>query len=250
MLVLVAMAVFVLTCSAVGLRLLWVAFRSGASAAWSCGLGFTFIALIGYPLNVASGNGMALVGEVDHALNAAGMVFVCAGLSSFFAFTLTTFRLRAPWAWALTGAAVLGLAVTAFGQIGSLGSADRAAHSREVTEVWSQAINYLSAICYAWIGIEGLLEWSRAKKRVALGLTDALVADRFLMWGMFGVSTTGLDVFLIALSMLADHESTVVLRQLALTGFGLISAITVALAFFPPPAYARWVRGRVLAGAR
>src|SRR5262245_6867426 len=77
-----ALAVFVLSCSAVGLRLVWIAARDQVGPALSCGLGFTFIALVGQPLSAMSGSYTGTTGEINHGLSAAGILFVCAGLSS------------------------------------------------------------------------------------------------------------------------------------------------------------------------
>ena len=121
-----ALVVFVLSCSAVGLRLIWIGNRDGFGPAWSCGNGFLFIALVGQPLTVASGLATGTVGSLNHGMAAAAMLFMAAGLSSFYAFTLTVFRPRSPWAWASTAAAVLGLGVCTFGRIDALASADRA----------------------------------------------------------------------------------------------------------------------------
>jgi hypothetical protein len=116
----VALAVFVLSCSAVGSRLLWIGAQQRLGPAWSCGLGFTFIAAVGQPLTAFSGVYAARVGEVNHGLAAAGTLFVAAGLSSFYAFTLTVFRLRSRRGWALTVAAIVALAFASFARIGAL----------------------------------------------------------------------------------------------------------------------------------
>lgn len=244
MLALAALIVFVVTCSAVGLRLLWLGLHEGGGPAWSCGLGFVLIALLGYPLSTVAGVGTAPVGEVNHALGAAGALLTAAGLSSFFAFTLTVFRLRAPWAWALTVGAILVLAVAGFGQIGSLASADPSADSRQVVELWSRMVGTISVVCYAWLGIEGMLEWRKSRRRLALGLGDPVVSNRFLMWGLFGLSTTALSVFLLVLQVVAEHGSHGLAGQLALTLFGLVSSAAAALAFFPPAAYVERIRAR------
>jgi len=249
MISLAALALFVLTCSAVGFRLLWLAAHGGGSPAWSCGLGFTLIATIGYPLSALSGVGLVPVGEVNHALAAAGSVVTAAGLSSFYAFTLTAFRLRTPWAWALTVIAILLLAVASFGQIGALATADPAESSAAVIFGWSRLLTCVCSICYAWLGAEGLIEWSKAKRRVALGLTDPIVANRFLMWGLFGVSTTCLNVVLLAISMIWVEGSRSLAGQVCLAGFGTVSSITAALAFFPPQAYQSRIRARAAAFA-
>jgi hypothetical protein len=240
----IAMAVFVLSCSAVGLRLVWIGARQNIGPAWSCGLGFTFIAAVGQPLQVASGSYTGTIGEINHGLAAAGLLFVCAGLASFFAFTLTVFRMEAKWAWALCCGAILALTICGFGRIGALASADRAALAVAAGKPWSLAIGTLSTLCYAWLGCEGMLEWTKSRRRLALGLADAAVSNRFLMWGIFGVSTTTLSAFLLILQLTTVGGSQSLTGQLATTIFGLVSAGTVMLAFFPPERYLAWVRAR------
>jgi hypothetical protein len=240
----IALAVFVLSCSAVGLRLVWIGARRNIGPAWSCGLGFTFIALVGQPLQAASGSYTGTVGEINHAFAAAGILFVAAGLSSFYAFTLTVFRMQARWAWVLTCAAILALTICGFGRIGALASADRALRAVAVGAPWAKGIGTLSMICYAWLGFEGILEWSKSRKRLALGLADPVVSNRFLMWGLFGTSTAILSGFLLFLQITTVAGSQTLAGQLATAGFGLVSATTVMLAFFPPERYVAWVRAR------
>jgi hypothetical protein len=240
----IALAVFVLSCGAVGLRLIWIGARRRLGPAWSCGLGFAFIALVGQPLTVSSGLYDARIGELNHGLAAAGMLFVAAGLSSFFAFTLTVFRLRSPWAWVLACGAILALAVAGFGRIGALGAADRALSALQVGREWSLATGSLSSLCYAWLGLEGMLEWRSSRRRLALGLADPVVSNRFLMWGLFGISTTTLSLFLLFLQIVSPEGTRSLTGQLATTVFGLVSSGTVMLAFCPPQRYLAWVRAR------
>ena len=240
----IAMALFVLSCSAVGLRLVWIAARQKLGPAWSCGLGFTLIAAVGQPLQLASGSYTGTIGEMNHAFAAAGLLFVAAGLSSFFAFTLTVFRKDATWAWVLACAAILTLTVCAFGRIGAMASADRAARAVLVGAPWSRAIGLISILCYGWLGFEGMLEWSKSRRRLALGLADAAVSNRFLMWGTFGISTTILSAFLMLLQLTTAEGSRSLTGQLATTTFGLVSSTTVMLAFFPPARYVAWLRAR------
>jgi hypothetical protein len=245
----VALVVFVLSCSAVGLRLLWIGQRDGFGPALSCGNGFLFIALIGQPLSVASGLATSTVGELNHGMAAASMLFMAAGLSSFYSFTLTVFRLRSPWAWALTVGAILVLGVCSFGRIDALATADRALLASRVGMEWMITLSVVSTVCYAWLAAEALLEWSKARKRLALGLADPAVSNRFLMWGIFGASTTLLSAFMLWLNVTTAEGSQGLVGQVALTGFGLVSAATVMLAFCPPAAYVAWVRGRAARAA-
>ena len=242
----IALAVFVLSCSAVGLRLIWIGARQSVGPAWSCGLGFTFIATIGQPLSAASGINSGTTGEMNHGLAAAGILFVSAGLASFFAFTLTVFRLQSRWGWVLAAAAILALTVTGFGKIGALASADRGLLASHVGTGWSLATGALSTLCYAWLGVEGMLEWQKSRRRLALGLADPVVSNRFLMWGVFGVSTTLLSSFLLMLQITTGGSGSLT-GQVATTVFGLVSAGTVMLAFFPPRAYVERLRARAAA---
>ena len=244
----IALAVFVISCSAVGLRLLWIGTQQRLGPAWSCGLGFTFIATVGQPLSVASGVNTQTIGEMNHGLAAAGTLFVAAGLASFFAFTLTVFRLQSRWGWALTSGSILALTVAGFGKIGALASADRALLASHVGTDWSLAMGALSTLCYAWLGFEGMLEWGKSRRRLALGLADAAVSNRFLMWGAFGVSTTLLSSFLLFLQITTGGSGSLT-GQIATTVFGLVSSGTVMLAFFPPQRYLAWIRGRAAARA-
>jgi hypothetical protein len=157
--------------------------------------------------------------------------------------------MEAKWAWALCCAAILALTICGFGRIGAMASADRTALAAAVGMPWSLAIGTLSTLCYAWLGFEGMLEWSKSRRRLALGLADATVSNRFLMWGLFGISTTILSSFLLLLQITTVGGSQSLPGQLATTIFGLVSAGTVMLAFFPPERYLAWVRARH-AGAR
>jgi hypothetical protein len=240
----IALALFVLSCSAVGLRLIWIGAHQRLGPAWSCGLGFTFIAAVGQPLSAASGIYDSTIGEVNHALAAAGTLFVAAGLSSFFAFTLTVFRLRSRWGWALAAGAILALAVASFGRIGAMASAERTLAAMQVGRGWNLVLGALSVLCYAWLGAEGLLEWRKSRRRLALGLADPVVSNRFLMWGLFGLSTTLLSAFLLFLQIATAEGSGSLVGQLALTVFGLLSSSAVMLAFFPPERYVARIRAR------
>lgn len=239
---LIALAVFVVFNTAVGLRLLHTAARGGGAAAWTCGFGFTLIGLLGHPLHMISGAGAVPVGEVHQALGAAGSVFIAAGLSAFFAFTLIAFRRTQTWAWIFTGTAIVLLFASAFGQIGALATAPPEMPSAEATRTWSLSLGILSTICYAWSGIEGVAAWTRARKRAALGLTDPLTANRILLWGMHGVCVTVLNAMLITLSAQGVNLGESLLAQVSTAFFSLVSSFTITLAFFPTRAWASWVR--------
>lgn len=147
----------------------------------------------------------------------------------------------------LTSASILALAVAAFGRIGELASADRALVAAVVGRGWSLTVAVLSVLCYAWLGLEGLLEWRKSRRRLALGLVDPVVSNRFLMWGVFGVSTTMLSGFTLALQLAGGPSSSSKVGDVALAVFGLASSAAVMLAFVPPRRYVERIRARAAA---
>jgi hypothetical protein len=80
-----------------------------------------------------------------------------------------------------------------------------------------------------------------ALRRMALGLADPVVTNRFLLWGLFGLMATGINVASAAGVVLgADPtHSPLVLVPMGLLGAG--AALAKYLAFFPPA----WYLGRL-----
>lgn len=230
----VAMLLFVVSCSSVGVRLLWLAKVGGGRPALLCGNGFCLIAILGFPLGVLSGHGLGTVGEVQLPLMAISLLANALGIASFFVFTVHVFRPRALWAHTLAGAAIAGTAMAGVAIVSALALAPSDAPSFRVTWGWSLTFQALCALCFFWMGVEGLAEWRMARRRVALGLSDPAVSMRLLMWGVFGVSTTLLCSVLLAVQLAGHASPTSLPAQLGQAVFGLVSSAAATSAFFPP----------------
>ena len=78
------------------------------------------------------------------------------------------------------------------------------------------------------------------RKRLALGLTDAVTTHRFLLWGIAaGAAGLGTAVGLAAVA-LHGLEATLYPWVLASSSaHGTLAAVAMGLAFFPPRAYLR-----------
>jgi hypothetical protein len=231
-----AMLVFVVSCSAVGIRLLRLARDEGLRAAWLCGDGFCLIGLVGVPLAVLSGNGFAAAGEVDLGLATLSLLANGLGIACFFGFTVHVFRPRALWAHTVAGAAVAALALAGMGILAAVSAAPAAASSFEVSFGWAATFQWVSVLCFGWTGAEGLVAWRRSRRRLALGLSDPVACNRMLMWGLFGCSTTLLCLALVGVQHAGQPAATSVTAQLAQAVFGLASSIAALLAFCPPRA--------------
>ena len=237
-----AMLLFVVTCSAVGVRLLWLARSGGGRPAWLCGHGFSLIAIIGFPLGVLSGNGFALAGQVQLPLAAVSLLANLLGIGCFLVFIVSVFRPGALWAHTLAGAAIAAMAMSSVGILASVALAPHDASSFAVSYGWAATFQWVCVLCFGWMGAEGLSEWMRSRRRLALGLSDPVVSNRLLMWGLFGVSTTLLCLVLAAVQMSGQPTATSPVAQLGQALFGLVSSLAAGLAFFPPRAYLALLR--------
>ena len=93
-----------------------------------------------------------------------------------------------------------------------------------------------------WGSYEALRWWRRMRRRVRLGIGDPLVASRFLLWaigaGMAGLGS-GIAMFVGLATGRAMNELPALTLVLSL--FGLVSAISLWLAFAAP----EWFKLRI-----
>lgn len=239
----VAMLLFIGATSAVGVRLLWLAKCGGGRPALLCGNGFCLISMLGFPLGVLSGHGLAPVAGVNLLLAAISLLANVLGISCFYVFTVSVFRPTALWAHTLAGAAIACMAMASVAIVAALAVAPGDAHSFAVTWGWSATFQALCALCFLWMGCEGLREWRASRRRLALGLSDPIVSNRLLMWGVFGLATTLLCGVLLAVHLSGQSTASSALAQGGQALFGVLSSGAVTLAFFPPRAYLARVRG-------
>lgn len=103
----------------------------------------------------------------------------------------------------------------------------------------------------AWSCYECSKEAIKAKKRLALGLTDPIVANRFVLWAVWSGVLAALPLvatgmrFAGALVIAAPGEPASASLRLLLAiiaSSALVASVAVALAFFPPERYQAWLR--------
>jgi hypothetical protein len=96
------------------------------------------------------------------------------------------------------------------------------------------------AAAFVWGAAEAFAYWTRLRRRLALGLADAVVTNRMLLWGASSlVIALGFGVF--AAATLAGSGVNALPVVLAISACGLGAAATMTLAFFPPARYLRWL---------
>ena len=96
-------------------------------------------------------------------------------------FTLRVFRAEAIWAKVLAGANVLlfvvGVSLSALG-------GDYEGYTVSNPWFWLEWCGY--TLPYVWLTAEAILAYRRARKRQRIGLANAMVTNRYLLWALYG----------------------------------------------------------------
>lgn len=245
-LVAVAILALVIASGVVGVRMLSLWRRTRHQPELLLGLMLLLLAVLGYPLLIASRAEGALGFAVAWPLYILATVCANSGFVLLYAFTWRTFRPGARWAAWLTAAVALGYVVTALFS----GAATFAAGTIYIDDVplWRRLISIVcSNGAYGWAAWESLRYYARLRRQLALGIGEAVVCDRVLLWGiMSSIAWSG-----IALNNVASLLGVDVLASQALllltAGVGVSQALFLWLTFLPPGGYLQWVERRYAA---
>lgn len=193
-------------------------------------------------------------------LHAVGQVLMSVGYLCVIGFTWRTFHRDAVWARWCAAALASVLAVSLCGRAFSEGFAISIDPGPYHWLAYAVRIAGLG-----WMGAMAFRYWRQMKKRLALGLADPMVVNRFALWGLFAVGTilsalsepiARVVYHLTAGDGVSSAESITKLGgpiiEMALFLTSISGALTVAalfLTFFPTKAYSRWVRSTEAEGA-
>lgn len=191
--------------------------------------------VLGYPLVIA---GTRISSDAMWPVLLSGQTMMCIGYACLLLFTLNVFRPTALWAKvlvALTMLLILGVSVSYFIEVTGDNPPEPGTMSA-TTRLTSLPI----AIAYFWTMIESLSYHRRMRLQVRLGLTDVVVANRVLLWGLMclaaGVAVVISNVAMAMQGMLLSPPIVLVCSVL-----GLAHAGCLFLAFHPPDWYRSWL---------
>jgi hypothetical protein len=178
------------------------------------------------------------VGELSWPLIASGFAALIAATIFLFAFTWKAFRPDAGWAKALVLAGGLSQAFVLTGAFLALCAADPGTHADLVAAPgWLLAIRGPLAVSFLWTTCEAFHAYTMSRRRIALGLGDAIAANRMLLWAWVGLASTLNNVvngWLQARGVSAMADPTAV----ASTAAGaVVPVVLMWLVFMPPRAY-------------
>jgi len=234
---------FILTVTVVGVRMLLLARRTRGRHEFLMGLGMVLIGTLGYPASLGSGFG-GPVGQVSIPIWLGASLITVLGIGLIYAFTWQAFRPHETWGKAIVAVAsafmLLGMAISTR----ALLAAPPDAMSQLVAKngLFIAMVGYCG--CFLWSAIEGFLHYANARKRLALGLADAVVVNRFWLWGVFGLTATGINISSFIGNALGVDPSQSPLVLIPMGVLGFVASAAMYLAFLPPASYLAFVRSR------
>ncbi len=234
-------ALYLFAVGVVGCRLLMLARRTRQVPERLLGLSLLLGGTLGGPLE-----GAALAGREDFAPAIVGGMLVTGKLFTMVAvalqciFVWRVFRPSeawAPWLFAL----IIALPIAAFG--GSLAGGMASSGEIPFLWFWVEQIGRVGASC--WLVADGARYHGMMRRRLALGLADPLVTNRFLLWTLAGVAAI---VFMLTAvpPMFLDphrHELLLIVDLFVFSVAGVAVSVLYLLAFLPPMAYRRFLVG-------
>jgi hypothetical protein len=234
---------FFVTTLVVAVRLLALWRRTRELPEFAIGMGVVLVSVIGMPLSVAGRLPQTVATPFGNAVFGVGFVFVCAGITLFFVFTASVFHAGSRWARAAVVVAGIALAATATGLIRAASFGNDIAEIIAHTRSWAIGAVGMLVAAFAWTAFESLRYHRQLRRRRALGLSDPVIENRFLLWGVGGVAMAvmagSIAGFLVA-------GKAVLLEPLALgimAASGVVMGSTWLLTFFPPRFYLRLIGG-------
>ena len=234
---LAGMGCLVVVCAAVGVRLLALGLRSGGTPERALAAAYLLFGAVGYPLG-AWARARAASGDPHAGLwLAAALAIQNVGIAGVYVFVAGVFRPgRSGRAATAAGALLLAASWLGHGvEPGWAGAASRGG--------WYFLGLATRAAAFVWAAAEGFAYWARLRRRVALGLADPVVANRMWLWGASSAAIA-LAFAIFALAGVSRGAANATPVVLALAACGLAGSAAMALAFFPPARYRRWLRAR------
>jgi hypothetical protein len=225
--------------SVLGFRLLRLAARTREIPELAIGTSFIAAGVVGYVLMLMGSPGnQNLPAEQVLVFFAAGYALIGFGVACTYVFIWRTFRPDAVWARWLALAGCAALACSALPEMGS--GAGQLVERNAL--FWIGIVARVGA--GAWGGVEALRWWMLLQRRLALGLADAVVANRFLLWGCANVCT--FSIFLSTAFITPGNDEGVLTAGaiVLISSLTLTTAATQWLAFFPSSGYEGWIRQR------
>lgn len=229
-------SLYLLTTTAVGVRLLVLAKRNGTLPELLLGLSLLLGGTLSAPLEVASGQVFAVPSPEAGATMAIAKLIGAVGIALYSYFIWRVFRPDSRIAtasfWMLLGISTI--SIVGFAAAGSFGTGNL-----DFGWFCFELVGRIASPL--WMIGESFAYWKRMRRRVRLDLADPVVSNRFLLWAI-GASCALVMLGTSITPRVAPNNDAFLSLNLVILGIaGIASSVPYWLAFFPPSAYRRWV---------
>jgi len=243
--VLLSIILSLLACGYVGLRMLRLARRTRKLPELCMGAGLSAFALAQATRLAFSGLGARLDPELALAMYGVMQLSYATALFGICFFTVVAFDIQSRWRWVLL-VGIVGLSVLSRSmQVYLIAPQLLSEASSLGAPFWEPIAVATFAMAFCWSAAESLHYHRLMRRRMALGLADPIVTNRFFVWGA-GAAATGLLVLLLTGLFLEGHTliNNSPVASVVVTICGVLYAVVPVLTFAPPPAYLRFVERR------
>ena len=244
----VPLAVFVIIVGSVGWRLLALWRRTRQMPELLLGLGLLLMSYVAIPLaglGRVPATADALFGKICFGL---GMETIAAATVLVIAFTQRVFRPGAPWARGLFVGSSVAVAAAASWMSWVNFTGETLAEIVPRMRPGTLALIGSLLACFAWASCESFLYYANLKRRLALGLVDPVLVDRFFLWGV----SSGANTLLVAVILYFVQAGMVIMREpVAISAIAIVGSVMSAawyLTFLAPKSYLNYVRKRSARG--
>lgn len=224
----------------VGVRLVALARRTRQLPELLIGVGVLGIGPVGFGGILAATLAEPGSPGLARVLGGAAAIAVASGVAAKYVFNWRIYRAESRLAAMACGAGIAGVALAVALEGVATGFSPRAWRGAG----WHVLRSAFQIGCLLWGASEALVYWGKMRRRVRLGLADPLLANRFLLWGI-GAGAAGVGSAIGVVAQLVTGRPPLDQAWVTMSSslHGLVSASALWLAFVPPQAYRRWVRG-------
>ena len=216
----------------VGIRLIMLSWRTGETPEKLLGAYFVFTGLAYVLWQLPLYFEQAMTGN---PIDLVSWALYCVGVIPFVLFARLVFRPEIAWATGLVRFCIVALVA------GMTAWIVQGEEYYVFQNPWYWAVWLGYSIPCLWFAIEAFLCHASAKRRVRIGLCDHVVANRYLLFALFGVFQTSACFNDLATTPM---ETSLAFQRTMASVTGAIEMcgiVTLFLAFFPPVFYQRWL---------
>ncbi len=229
---------------ATGIRLVLAARRTRGLPEFTIGVG-TLTGAVGGILETGSIRMLEAGGDPHTAFLIQAVARVIYTIGSGFLLIAFWRMFHAPRAWARALALGGSVVLVLVGAGWSLGGVHSVVSGPDLRGLVFQSVR---GAVYVWGAASAIWYWRQLRRRLRLGLADPVITQQVLLWGIASGTAVGIvgTIMVYQFGMgITPLDTPVGMAWLAV--FGLVTGVTLYLAFFPPTFYRHWITARATA---